>query len=240
MDQHDEQRVAVAERSAATGLSTLPQGCHTATRRALCAGVCTRPPSHHRTGGISLIEALIALAITAILLTATMVAVDASFKSYADAAEQASTQASTRMIVHRLMQWIRTGASHAPVGDSDIAASSYTPASVRTGDVITGGWIQFLDPLGQIIQVEYRPDAQQLWVIREPGELGEVAQPILGGVTDCTFTTRRRRDDRGVWVLERATIDMTIEADDDATLELENPDLPSFRVIASTMPRRLE
>jgi hypothetical protein len=65
-------------------------------------------------------------------------------------------------------------------------------------------------------------------------------QPIMGGVTDAKFYTHRRFDNDGVLVLERGSIDMTVEADDDASLALEGADLPPIRVIASTMPRKLD
>lgn len=65
--------------------------------------------------GLSIVELLISLAITAMLLTATMVAIDASFYAYASAAESASTQTTTRLAVHRLNALIRTSSAHGPL-----------------------------------------------------------------------------------------------------------------------------
>ena len=47
-------------------------------------------PKRSRSAGLSLVELLVSLAITAMLLTATMVAIDASFQAYAAAAESAT------------------------------------------------------------------------------------------------------------------------------------------------------
>ena len=69
---------------------------------------------HRRHRGLSLVEMLISLAITGLLLAATMVALDVSFRAYADAAEQASSQAASRMIVNRLITMIRTSTAHGP------------------------------------------------------------------------------------------------------------------------------
>jgi hypothetical protein len=49
----------------------------------------------------------------------------------------------------------------------------------------------------------------------------------------------RRRDNDGNWQLERGSIDFTVEADDDASLDIEVGDVPPVRVIASTKPRRI-
>lgn len=65
--------------------------------------------------GLSIVELLISLAIVAMLLTATMVAIDASFYAYASAAESASTQTTTRLAVHRLNALIRTSTAHGPL-----------------------------------------------------------------------------------------------------------------------------
>jgi len=66
-----------------------------------------RRPRRRR--GFNLIEMLIALAITAALLSATMVALDASFMAYQTTTEVASTHTISRLVMLRLMTLIRTG-----------------------------------------------------------------------------------------------------------------------------------
>lgn len=194
-----------------------------------------RHPSRSR--GVSLIEMLLALAISAMLLTATMVALDASFHAYAVAAETATTQASTRLTTHRLLTLIRTSTAHGPLA----ADATSTPPAVLNGETIESPYIELIDPNDRYIRVEYRPAVEELWVITQPAGGGlPLAQPILRGVTAASFHCRRRKDAEGVWILERATMDLTVEITGDTTLEIERTNLPPIRMIASTKPRKLE
>jgi len=190
--------------------------------------------AHQR--GLSLVEMLLALAISAMLLTATMVALDASFKAYADASEQASSQTATRMITQRLLTLIRTSTAHGPLE----ADSSTMPPVTISGDTVTTHFIELLDASGQVMRVEYRADVQELWLVMTPITGVAVEQPLIGGVTACTFQCLRRTNDAGLLVLHRATIDLTVLPGEDATLSLENGNANPIRVIASTMPRRVE
>jgi len=177
---------------------------------------------------------LIALAISAMLLTATMVAIDASFHAYAVAAQSASSQTATRMVIHRLLALVRTSTAHGPLLPSP-------PDVTLTGEVITSNYIELIDSRGAYVRIEYRADAQQLWVVYDEHDgAGEVAQPLLGGVTQAAFHVRRRYDAEGVLVLERGSIDLTVQPDQDNTMQLEVANLPPIRVVASTMPRKLE
>jgi prepilin-type N-terminal cleavage/methylation domain-containing protein len=196
-----------------------------------------------RSRGLSLVELLIALAISAMLLTATMVAIDASFQAYAAAAETASTQTATRMVVNRLLTLIRTSTAHAPLLDDP----TDTPPVVllADGQTIESYYLTLLNAQGDLIRIEYRDSTHlttpnELWMIMDPAGGGtQVQQPIMGGVTDCKFYTHRRTDNAGVLVLERGSIDMTVVADEDNSLAIEGAELPPIRVIASTMPRKL-
>lgn len=194
---------------------------------------------HHRSArqrGLSLIEMLLALAISAMLLTATMVALDASFKAYADASEQASSQTATRMITQRLLTLIRTSTAHGPLE----ADGTTTPPVTITGDTVSSHYIELLDASGQVMRIEYRAASEELWLVLTPITGVAVEQPLIGGVTSCTFQCLRRINDDGLLVLHRATIDLTVQPGEDATLTLENGNATPIRVIASTMPRRVE
>jgi Tfp pilus assembly protein PilE len=197
-----------------------------------------------RSAGLSLVELLISLAITAMLLTATMVAIDASFQAYAAAAETASTQTATRMVINRLLTLVRTSTAHGPLLDDP----TDNPPIVMMPDGVTldSYYLELLNPQGDLVRIEYRnaahPDnPNELWLIIDPEDGGaQQVQPIIGGVTDAKFYIHRRFDNEGVLVLERASVDMTVEADDDAALALEGANLPPIRVIASTTPRKLD
>lgn len=190
---------------------------------------------HARRRGLSLVELLVSLAITAALLTATMVAVDASFRAYASAAESASTQTSTRLSMHKLLTLIRNSTAHGPLSTID------DPAANFVGDTYTSNYLELIDTKGDLITVSYDAAAQTLFVTTVPagGGVGST-QPMLGGVTNAEFVLRRRRLPSGIWVLDRASVDVTVQPDTDNTLALEDGDTPLVRLVASTMPRRID
>ncbi len=189
-----------------------------------------------RQRGFTLIEVLIALPIIALLFTATMVAIDASFKAYGSAAEQASAQAATRMVVHRLITLVRTSTAHGP-----LAPQTGPPQVTLQDNLLTSPFIELMDPDGNIIRIEYKSNTQELWLTQTPSGGGSpVSQPLITGVTDATFFCKRRRTRTGMWVLERGTMDITVQPGADATLAIENGNAPPVRMIASTMPRKLD
>lgn len=180
-----------------------------------------------------MVELLISLAITAMLLTATMVAIDTSFKAYAAAAESASTQTSTRLVVHRLLSLMRTSTAHGPLlPETDVTLS---------GTTLTSPYIELIDPDGNMIRLDYVDADDMIYVTITPfGGSVATQQPMLGGVTQCEFKLTRRLDDDGVWILGRGSIDFTVEPDKDTSLSIEGDAAAAMRVIASTMPRKLE
>ena len=196
-----------------------------------------KPNRNPRRRGLSLVEMLVALAISAMLLTATMVAIDASFKSYAVAAESASTQTSTRMVINRVLTLVRTNEAHGPLRVADALAGETVTVD---GDIITSSYLQLIDGNRDTLTISYDEVNDLLMLTREPfSGATPTTQPIIGGVTECTFKLARRLTNDGVLVLERGSIDFTVEADDDASLDVEVGDIPPVRVIASTKPRRL-
>jgi len=204
-------------------------------RNIVAAGI-SRRRSAHRRRGLSILELLLALAITSMLLTAAAAAIAASFRAYGDAVEQASTQVAVRMVSQRLLGLIRTSTAHGPLAP-DAGAE---PPVTLDGQDLTSNYIELLDPNGRVLRCEYRADNEELWLIMDPGETDEQAQPLISGVTGAEFVLRRRLNDDGLWELERCTIDMTVQPDEDATLALENGPAQAIRLVASTMPRKLE
>ncbi len=193
--------------------------------------VSRQPRRRAQPRGLTLIEMLIALPIIALLMAATMVAIDASFMAYADAAEQAGTHHATRLVTHRLLTLVRTSTAHGPL----------LPETGATldGNVITSDHIELIDTQGRLVRVEYRPDEQELWVsLTQSGVT--IEQPLLGGVTNAQFFLFRRQNDDDLWVLERGTMDVTVASDQDNTLAIENGDIPPIRMIASTKPRKVD
>src|SRR5688572_33145748 len=70
--------------------------------------------------GFNLVELLIALAITSALLTAVLVALNASFMAYQATTEVASTHTIGRLTVHRVLAMIRTGTKFEPNPDNPV------------------------------------------------------------------------------------------------------------------------
>ncbi len=191
---------------------------------------------HHRYRGLSLPELMVSLAISAALLVATMVAVDTSFRAYSQAAKQASTQAASRMVINRLLTLVRTGTAHGPLLPDGLA----TPPVTLNGNMITSNFIELVGPNNDLLRIEYRSAVQQLWLITTPAGGGAAAsQPLLGGVTDAQFFATRRLNDDGLWVLERGTVDLTVEPDDNAALSADHGMKEPIRIVASTKPRKI-
>ncbi|MEX0887478.1 MAG: hypothetical protein WD009_13670 [Phycisphaeraceae bacterium] len=195
---------------------------------------------------------LIALAITALLLTATVVAVDVSFRAYAIAAESASTQTATRMVTHRLLTMIRTSVAHEPLTPGG-GVILYDPDpddedAVLDQNTMVSNYIELLDTNNNHIRIEYNADEHRLYVTTTPYPWTATGQtrPLLGGVhlpegvDHGPFYLHRRIDRNGTFVLQRATMDIVVEPDEDNTLPVEAGNTQPVRMIASTMPRRLD
>lgn len=179
-------------------------------------------PSARRRAGLSLVEMLISLAITAMLLTATMVAIDASFKAYASAAETASAQASTRMVVNRLLMLVRTSIAVGPDGTGE---SDYIDVVSQAGD----------------FRIRYDEDEKILYLLQGTDE--NTKQPLLENVESCVFRLVSAVDDDSPWGMTevvRATVDLEVSWDEDNTLAIESDRMAPIRAIASTMPRRVD
>jgi len=195
--------------------------------------------------GFSLIEMLVALAITSTLLTAALVALDASFKGYKMTTEGASSHVVTRIVMHRLMTMIRTGTQFAPapidpldpaqnplkdqdhiefVSAEDAAAGTRTEVRVErraATDASRGPFELYY------IQTKYVGNAQT----------SQTATPMISNLQDAKFTLNYDVGDR----LLRATVDLTVRPNDVQDARIGGDlNAPTIRLIASASPRRLE
>jgi prepilin-type N-terminal cleavage/methylation domain-containing protein len=191
--------------------------------------------------GFSLVEMLIALAITAALLTASLTALDASFKSYKVTTESASTHVVSRIVMHRVMAMVRTGKEFGPypVDVLDLAqnplVSSYIEF-VSLDDAATGR--------RQITRIERRTGSAspfELWYTLTTYQGGVLAtteeRPLIRNLQDALFTLEFDVGPR----LKRATVDLTIRPDDlqDAAV-FADLETPVIRLVATASPRQLE
>ncbi len=102
-----------------------------------------RRPARRVRRGFNLVELLMALTISATLLTATMVALDASFMAYQNTTEVASTHTISRLAMHRILTLIRTGTEFRPLPVSPlfpIQESEFIDFRLPDGGVISVEW----------------------------------------------------------------------------------------------------
>jgi hypothetical protein len=169
---------------------------------------------------------LIALAITAALLTATMVALDASFMAYQSTTEVASTHTIGRLTMHRVLALIRTGVDFTPVPDDP-------RDTIRQSD-----YLDILTPDGDVVSIEWREADEALYVVVNGQEAllmeGVVAQydPDTGDRIP-PFTLEYELGN----VLHRATVDFAIVPDDNMSVEMDGDSQDVIRLVASAMPR---
>lgn len=205
-------------------------------------GVLRRP---RRPRAFTLVEALIALALTAALLTASLAALDASFDSYRVNSESASTHVVSRIVAHRVLAMVRTGKDFGPY-----------PASVLDPDEnpLQSDFIEFVSfddssaGRRQVTRIERRvaPSGSaapyELWYVLIDFEGSEIVstqeRPLLRGVIDAIFTLYYDRGPR----LRKATFDLTVEASPDIqAIAIDGDIVPRrIRLVASASPRQMD
>lgn len=191
----------------------------------------------------SIAEMLIALTITATLLTATLTALDTSYRSYKVTTESASTNVVSRLVMQRLMTMIRTGTEFGPyptdVFDSTQNPRDCTEIEFKTRDDGAGN--------AQVVRIERRDQADasrgpyELWYVQTDFVAGVAQTPVeramITGVTEARFTLEYDVGPR----LRRATVDLTIKANDfqDAAFHADL-EAPTIRLVSTVNPRRLD
>lgn len=199
--------------------------------------------SVRRRCGFTLVEMLIALTISSMLLTATLGALDASWRSYKVTTESASTHVVSRIVTSRILSLIRTGTEFGPY-PADFLDPSQNP-------IPDAGYIEFLAEPDRlqgnevITRIERRVSTTdtnmfELWYVRldvsgeEPAVLEE--KPMLRGVQEAIFILEYEPGPR----LKRATIDLAIQPNDDRDIAMGlGEPAPTIRLIASAVPKQL-
>ncbi len=188
--------------------------------------------------GFNLVELLIALGISAALLTATMVALDASFKAYQKTVHISATHTIARLTMHRMLAMIRTGDEFGPF-----------PLN-PTISVVESDFIEFVRPDGTGMSIEWvevpianRPIGEALYIVLFDNNgietdaylllEGVVAQTDAGGLPISPFTLEYELGRK----LHRVKIDLTVIPDMSASLEMEGDNPNQIRLVASAMPR---
>lgn len=199
------------------------------------------PRRSPRRRGFSLIELLIALTITATLMTATLTALDASFKGYKVTTDGASTHVVSRVVMHRITSLVRTGDQFGPYPIDPL-----DPAQ----NPVESTFMEFLasedasTATRTIVRLERREAAQDgpfaLWYVRQVFVnnvlSSEESRVLLTNVQQLSFNLEYDN----AQVLTRATIDLTVHPDDlgDGSIHGDIT-APPLRLVTSVSPRRL-
>lgn len=191
--------------------------------------------------GFSIVEMLVALAISSTLLAATLSAFDASWRGYKHTTESASTHVVSRIVVHRTLSLIRTGSQFGPV-PADVLDAAQNP--------LTSSFIEFISEadrragLNRVTRLERRavtgsPGEFELWYLVTDLSTNARLQerPLLQNVRECAFILEYEPGPR----LVKATVDLTVAPRDDADMRIGvGDDAPTIRLVASTGPRQLQ
>jgi len=195
-----------------------------------------------RPRAFSLIEMLIALAITATLLTASLAALDSSFKSYKLITDSASTQVVSRIVMSRVMTMIRTGTEFGPYPEDPLDPNQNPIVSnfieFVSGENEDAGW-------RQVTRIETRAGqggGTELWVVitefQDGVQISENERVLLRNLSGAVFTLEYDVGPR----LKRATVDLTIIPDDteDQSALASDIEAPAVRLVSSAAPRTLD
>lgn len=190
----------------------------------------------------SIAELLVALMISSLLLTATLSALDASFKSYKATTESASSHVVARMVMHRLTTMIRTGTDFGPFPLNPISDPVLIPDPPEIEFVTATDPDSGEDTVVRIERRDAPPGSQapyELWYVQTQvldGEpVGEPEEyPLLTDVQNVRFTLRYDVGPR----LRYATVDLTIHPDDldDAAIAADLPSA-SMRLVTTIATR---
>lgn len=194
--------------------------------------------------GFSLAEMLIALTITATLLTATLTALDTSFKSYKVTTEGASTNVVARMVMTRIMTMLRTGTEFGPYPADPLNADqnpvhSSSVEFVSLNDAASGRRTVIL--LEARAENDARTGPFVLWYVQtnflNGVQTSVEERPLISGVQNLAFTLEYDSGPR----LRKATADITVRANDFQAASFGS-DLaaPPIRLVSSVTPRRLD
>lgn len=195
----------------------------------------------HARRAFSLVEMLIALTISATLLTATLTAFDASWRAYKDTTESASTHVVSRIVMHRILAMVRTGTEFGPYPD-DVLDASQNPLTSTSIEFVSEA--DRLAGNNRITRIERRAvanttDQFELWYVlinRADGSTIE-ERPLLANVREALFILEYEPGPR----LVRATIDLSIRPNDEDDLRVGGVDrTPMIRLVASAEPRQLQ
>ena len=193
---------------------------------------CPRRATATRRRGMGMIELLIAMSISASLLTAVAVAVDASFRGYRTNQEQAILMQRSRVSLNFLCTSIRTTKLHAPL-------SSTPRLMFEGGATVTDTGIEMFDLNNNLVKFEWDVPSKRLLVTVD-GRTHVLAQ----GVENFSVRMEPMRSAVSVRtggdydLLRRATITLTVRTTAESSESMETSGTQTLTLSGSVMPRR--
>ncbi len=182
--------------------------------------------------GLGMVELMVSLAITSALLTATAVAVNASFKAYEINEEQSSLIQRSRIAMNHVLSVIRTCQAHSP--DTTALATQFS-----SGLVVTDTGIDMYNASNSLIIFRYDSPNQRLLAITN-GSVYTMAE----GVTAFQVKMEPMRSLQSVktggpWdLLMRASVQITVKTNSKTSLSGETTGKQVVTLSGATMPRR--
>lgn len=186
---------------------------------------------HPRHRGLGLVEMLVALSITAALLTAAAIAIDASLKAYSVNQTQAETLHRARIALHRICTLIRTGSDHQPV-------SVDIQNAFAQGQTVTDSGIELIDPQGNTLQFRFDPEQHRLLLIEN-----DRTHVLLKNVKDFRLRMTPSRSVYSIKTggdfdrLSRSTLLLTLQPDSDTAHIDPSESERDFTLSTSVTPR---
>jgi prepilin-type N-terminal cleavage/methylation domain-containing protein len=199
-----------------------------------------RHSKQHRRHGVGLIELLVALAISAALLTAVAVATDASFKAYGINETQAQLMERSRLAMNRILTYIRSTNQHLP--DDDASQTKFQSGLITQCTSIR----MMIDATHGIIFRQSGTTLQAVSFTIAGATLTEgKARTLLAGVNagDFTITMEPQRSAEAIKTggvydqLKRASITLTVRAAAATAMTGEDLANQSITLSGSVMPR---
>jgi hypothetical protein len=182
--------------------------------------------------GVGLVELLVALAISAALLTAVAVATDSSYRAYAINEEQSNLLQRGRLGLNRLLTYIRTCKEHQPLSNAQI--NNFTAGST----VIDTG-ISMLSESGEQIDVELDATNHRV-LMTVSGESHVLARGVIAFQVkmEPMKSAASLRAGGNYDLLRRATVLITLETNGNFADMDESADGQVVTLSSSVMPRR--
>lgn len=186
--------------------------------------------THRR--GLAYLELMVAMAIGAMLLIATAVATDASFRAYQANQEQSSLLQRARIAMERLTTVIRTTSLQTP---DSLSAGAQFSAGMTVND--TG--IDVIDDSGVTTAFRYDQPNQRILAI-----VGAQTNVLLDGVTLFQVTLEPERSPNSIRtggpydLMQRATIVLTVRTNAQTNAGSETTGSQTVTLSGSVMPRR--